>query len=92
MARLVTEAVDVPTIGIGAGADCDGQVLVYHDLLGMDDRTPPKFVRRYAHQGASATDAVRALRPMSGRVPSRDKRRPTTSPRSKAEALSLYGS
>ena len=50
LASLITSSVGVPTIGIGAGARCDGQVLVFHDLLGLptDDRTPPKFVRRYA--------------------------------------------
>ena len=48
VARMVTDAVDVPTIGIGAGSSCDGQVLVFHDLLGLEDRILPKFVRRYA--------------------------------------------
>jgi 3-methyl-2-oxobutanoate hydroxymethyltransferase len=48
VARMVTDAVDVPTIGIGAGPHCDGQVLVAHDLLGIEDRIAPKFVRRYA--------------------------------------------
>ena len=48
VAQLITESVPVPTIGIGAGAHCDGQVLVFHDLLGLDDRKAPKFVRRYA--------------------------------------------
>ena len=48
VAQLVTESVAVPTIGIGAGPHCDGQVLVFHDLLGIEDRRPPKFVRRYA--------------------------------------------
>jgi len=48
VAALVTSAVDVPTIGIGAGPWCDGQVLVFHDLLGLQDRVLPKFVRRYA--------------------------------------------
>lgn len=92
VARLVTEAVDVPTIGIGAGADCDGQVLVYHDLLGMDDRTPPKFVRRYAHQGAAATDAVRAFAAdvRSGAFPGQEETYHLTA--EQAEALSLYGS
>src|SRR4029077_20607264 len=47
-ARAVTEAVSVPTIGIGAGAACDGQLLVFHDVLGIEDRISPKFVRRYA--------------------------------------------
>lgn len=58
LARAVTEAVDIPTIGIGAGADCDGQVLVWHDLLGIEDRFVPKFVRRYADL---ATPSVAAL-------------------------------
>jgi 3-methyl-2-oxobutanoate hydroxymethyltransferase len=56
--RRVTEAVSVPTIGIGAGADTDGQVLVYHDLLGLGARQPAKFVRRYADVGAVITDAI----------------------------------
>lgn len=61
VARMVTDAVPVPTIGIGAGRHCDGQVLVYHDVLGLEDRKLPKFVRRYADLGASATDAVSAF-------------------------------
>ena len=48
VAEMVTDAIDVPTIGIGAGPHCDGQVLVAHDLLGIEDRIAPKFVRRYA--------------------------------------------
>jgi 3-methyl-2-oxobutanoate hydroxymethyltransferase len=60
VARLVTEAVDVPTIGIGAGPHCDGQVLVYHDVLGIEDRMRPKFVRRYADVGAVTVEALRA--------------------------------
>ncbi|MHB8593304.1 MAG: 3-methyl-2-oxobutanoate hydroxymethyltransferase, partial [Acidimicrobiales bacterium] len=47
VAARVTHELDVPTIGIGAGAACDGQVLVFHDLLGLGQGTPPKFVRRY---------------------------------------------
>jgi len=58
VARLVTDTVDVPTIGIGAGRHCDGQVLVFHDLLGFDDAKAPKFVRRYAAIGRDARDAV----------------------------------
>ena len=60
VARLVTEAVDVPTIGIGAGGDCDGQVLVYHDVLGIEQNIRPRFVRRYAELGEAATGALRA--------------------------------
>ena len=61
VAAMVTDAVDVPTIGIGAGPHCDGQVLVYHDLLGFENRLAPKFVRRYAELGDRAADAVRCF-------------------------------
>ena len=59
VAEMVTEAVEIPTIGIGAGPHCDGQVLVYHDLLGFEKRLVPKFVRRYADLHGDATQAVR---------------------------------
>ncbi len=62
VARMVTDAIDIPTIGIGAGRHCDGQVLVYHDLLGLEDRKLPKFVRRYADLRGVATDGGRAVR------------------------------
>lgn len=58
VARMVTDAVDVPTIGIGAGAGCDGQVLVFHDVLGIEDRMVPKFVRRYADIKAGSVEAL----------------------------------
>jgi 3-methyl-2-oxobutanoate hydroxymethyltransferase len=58
VAAAVTEAIDIPTIGIGAGAACDGQVLVFHDILGLGAHTPPKFVRRYADLASVATEAV----------------------------------
>ncbi|HEX3946093.1 MAG TPA: 3-methyl-2-oxobutanoate hydroxymethyltransferase [Acidimicrobiales bacterium] len=58
VAAAVTDAVDVPTIGIGAGAGCDGQVLVFHDILGLGSRTPPKFARRYANLAELATAAI----------------------------------
>jgi 3-methyl-2-oxobutanoate hydroxymethyltransferase len=61
VARMVTEAVPVPTIGIGAGPHCDGQVLVFHDLLGIEDRVRPKFVRRYASLKADAVAAMSAF-------------------------------
>jgi 3-methyl-2-oxobutanoate hydroxymethyltransferase len=60
VAAMVTHAVDVPIIGIGAGATCDGQVLVYHDVLGIEDRMAPKFVRRYADVKAVSVAAVTA--------------------------------
>jgi 3-methyl-2-oxobutanoate hydroxymethyltransferase len=65
VARMVTSAVDVPTIGIGAGRWCDGQVLVFHDLLGLQDRVLPKFVRRYA---SLKDDAVAAMAHFAGDV------------------------
>src|SRR6478672_3186912 len=58
VARMVTDSVAVPTIGIGAGRHCDGQVLVYHDILGFEDRVRPKFVRRYADLGGDAARAI----------------------------------
>ena len=61
MAQVVTASVTVPTIGIGAGPWCDGQVLVFHDLLGLEDRVLPRFVRRYASLKADAVEAVRAF-------------------------------
>ena len=63
LARMVTDSVDIPTIGIGAGRHCDGQVLVYHDLLGMcgGDRKAPKFVRKYADVEATSIEAVTAF-------------------------------
>ncbi|MCU1494654.1 MAG: hypothetical protein JWO62_2418 [Acidimicrobiaceae bacterium] len=54
----VTRSIDVPTIGIGAGPACDGQVLVLHDVLGLSSRPAPKFVRRYADLATVARDAV----------------------------------
>lgn len=60
VAALVAAAVDVPIIGIGAGPDVDGQVLVYHDVLGIEDRIAPKFVRRYADLKSSAVGGLAA--------------------------------
>jgi len=72
VAGMVTEAVEVPTIGIGAGPRCDGQVLVCHDLLGLQDRVLPKFVRRYASLKDDAVAAMTAYAAdvREGRFPS----------------------
>jgi 3-methyl-2-oxobutanoate hydroxymethyltransferase len=59
LAAEITKAVRIPTIGIGAGPDCDGQVLVLHDLLGLTFQNPPKFARRYANVGEAILKAVR---------------------------------
>ena len=58
VARIITEEVECPTIGIRAGPDCDGQVLVFHDILNLTDRQPAKFVRRYADAAALISSAV----------------------------------
>jgi 3-methyl-2-oxobutanoate hydroxymethyltransferase len=60
VAARVSEALSVPTIGIGAGAGCDGQVLVWHDLLGLYDGPAPRFVKRYADVGGEIVRALRA--------------------------------
>jgi 3-methyl-2-oxobutanoate hydroxymethyltransferase len=59
LAARITESLPIPTIGIGAGLGCDGQVLVIHDLLGLYDEIHPKFVKRYAELGAATREAVR---------------------------------
>ena len=62
IAARITEAVPVPTIGIGAGKDCDGQVLVIHDVLGLFDRFVPKFVKQYARLGENIHEALTRFR------------------------------
>ena len=62
VAALITGEVETPTIGIGAGPDCDGQVLVIHDILSLTFGPPAKFVRRYGDAKALVTDAIHAFR------------------------------
>ncbi|MCY3954740.1 MAG: 3-methyl-2-oxobutanoate hydroxymethyltransferase [Nitrospira sp.] len=62
LARSMTQAVSIPTIGIGAGPHCDGQVLVLYDLLGLFDEFAPKFVKPYAHLKADALQALRRFK------------------------------
>jgi 3-methyl-2-oxobutanoate hydroxymethyltransferase len=62
VAAMITAEVKTPTIGIGAGPDCDGQVLVFHDVLNLTFGHPAKFVRRYGDAAALITDAVLAFR------------------------------
>lgn len=91
VARMVTDAVDVPTIGIGAGPGCDGQVLVAHDLLGIEDRITPKFVRRYASMKGEMVDAMAAYAAdvRSGAFPADAESYHLSD--EVAEALGLYG-
>jgi len=74
VAAMITEDVAVPTIGIGAGPDCDGQVLVYHDVLGLHDGQLAKFVRKYAELADTAVDALERFFAdiQSGEFPSDD--------------------
>ena len=62
VAAMITAEVSTPTIGIGAGPDCDGQVLVFHDILNLTFAPSAKFVRRYGNAAALITDAVHAFR------------------------------
>ncbi|HET7603731.1 MAG TPA: 3-methyl-2-oxobutanoate hydroxymethyltransferase [Gemmatimonadales bacterium] len=71
LSRRVSSALTVPTIGIGAGAHCDGQVLVLHDMLGMNEQFTPKFLKRYAELATSVRAAAAAFSEdvRSGRYP-----------------------
>jgi 3-methyl-2-oxobutanoate hydroxymethyltransferase len=62
LARIVTEELQIPTIGIGAGPDCDGQILVLHDMMTMTFSPPAKFVRRYADVGGVMREALQEYR------------------------------
>ncbi len=62
LAGEITDSLDIPTIGIGAGPRCDGQVLVFHDLLGIENALEPKFVKRYAQIGETMIEAIREFR------------------------------
>ena len=92
VAAAVTEAVDVATIGIGAGPQCDGQVLVFHDVLGVQDDIQPKFVRRYADLKAAGIEGLErfAADVRSGSFPGPDES--YALPDDAADALGLSGS
>lgn len=92
VAAMVTDALDVPTIGIGAGPRCDGQVLVMHDVLGIEDRIAPKFVRRYADVKSTSVEALRAFAAdvRGGEFPSAAESYHLSA--EQAEQLALYGS
>jgi 3-methyl-2-oxobutanoate hydroxymethyltransferase len=74
LAKEIHEMLHIPTIGIGAGPDCDGQVLVLHDILGLFDRFTPKFVKRYANLKDQALKAVKEYKQEveSGSFPSQE--------------------
>lgn len=90
--QMVTDALDIPTIGIGAGPDCDGQVLVYHDIIGLENRFKPKFVRRFgtAYDDQLASISQYASEVRGGTFPAEAE---TYVARDElTEALGLYGS
>lgn len=91
VAARVSETVDVPTIGIGAGPDCDGQVLVFHDVLGIEHRILPRFVRRYAELHTAGVEALErfAADVRSGAFPNADESYAMDD--EEADALGLYG-
>ena len=74
VAKIISESISIPTIGIGSGKNCDGKVLVLHDMLGMYDKLKPKFVKRYLSLSNNITKAVVAYRKdvESGRFPAKE--------------------
>jgi len=93
LAGEVSEALEIPTIGIGAGPECDGQVLVLHDLLGLEDRLSPRFVRRYAELGQVAREALAqfAADVREGRFPTHEESYEDPSRPSHEGVSRLYG-
>lgn len=92
LAKEITKRLQIPTIGIGAGPHCDGQVLVFHDLLGLYDNLTPKFVRRYASLGEETRAAIGKYLDdiRSGRFP--DEQTESFHMSNADELRSLYGS
>ncbi len=74
VAKIISESISVPTIGIGSGAGCDGQVLVIHDMLGMYDKIEPKFVKKYLSLSGEITKALESYRKdvESGKFPAEE--------------------
>jgi 3-methyl-2-oxobutanoate hydroxymethyltransferase len=93
LAAEVTERLSIPTIGIGAGTGCTGQVLVYHDLLGMEERIAPRFVRRYAEVGKLSREAIARFADdvREGRFPHPEESYGGGAPRPVEEPAKLYG-
>ncbi|HET9041488.1 MAG TPA: 3-methyl-2-oxobutanoate hydroxymethyltransferase, partial [Gemmatimonadales bacterium] len=74
LAARITAELEIPTIGIGAGPHCDGQVLVLHDMLGLNEGFSPKFLRRFADLGGAVREAVRSYADevRAGRYPAKE--------------------
>ena len=62
VAKIITDSIKIPTIGIGSGADCDGQVLVFHDVVGLYDKLKPKFAKRYLELSQQIVKAIEAYK------------------------------
>jgi 3-methyl-2-oxobutanoate hydroxymethyltransferase len=62
VAAIITQKLSIPTIGIGAGRYCNGQVLVFHDILGFGNQSTPKFVKQYANLEKTIREALRSYR------------------------------
>ena len=92
LAAEVTRRLSIPTIDIGAGSECAGQVLVYHDLLGMEERIAPRFVRRYAELGKLSREAIAAFADdvREGRFPAPEESYGGLAPKPE-EPAKLYG-
>ncbi|MGQ0795386.1 MAG: 3-methyl-2-oxobutanoate hydroxymethyltransferase [Nitrosopumilaceae archaeon] len=74
IAKIITGSIKIPTIGIGSGPDCDGQVLVFHDVVGLYEKLKPKFVKRYLELSQEIVKAVEAYKSdiTSGKFPSKE--------------------
>jgi len=74
VAKIITESIKIPTIGIGSGLDCDGQVLVFHDVVGLYDKIKPKFVKRYLELSQEIVKAITAYKNdvTSGKFPTKE--------------------
>jgi 3-methyl-2-oxobutanoate hydroxymethyltransferase len=93
LAGEITAQLSIPTIGIGAGAGCGGQVLVYHDMLGLEERIAPRFVRRYAELGVAAREAIAQFADdvREGRFPAPEESYGGAAPTSGDNLKRLYG-
>ncbi len=74
VAKIITDSIKIPTIGIGSGPDCDGQVLVFHDVVGLYEKIKPKFVKRYLELSQEIVKAVESYKSdiTSGKFPSKE--------------------
>jgi len=74
VAKIITDSIKIPTIGIGSGADCDGQVLVFHDVVGLYDKLKPKFVKKYLELSQEIVKAIEAYKSdvTSGKFPAKE--------------------